>query len=109
MKDMKDMKDVLEELSPGLITSGQAIRILRNSIGFTLKEVEKITGLSEQRLSALENDRSDLSVKNARKISAALGVSPFTILFPNGPDFKDKEIQKIERQREKLLKEKKAS
>jgi transcriptional regulator with XRE-family HTH domain len=106
---MKRMIDVLEELSPGPLTSGQVIRALRNSLRFTLKDVEKITGLSEQRLSSLENDRSSLTVKNARKISAALGVNPFTILFPNGPDFKDKEIQKIERLREKLLKEKKAS
>jgi len=106
---MKRMIDVLEELSPGTITSGEAIRLFRNSQGFTLKEIEKITGISEQRLSSLERGRSLLSVKNARKIAAALGLNPFTILFPNGPDFKDKEIQKIERLRDKLLKEKKVS
>ena len=39
---MKRMKDVLEELSPGLITSGQAMRALRHSQGFTLMDVEKI-------------------------------------------------------------------
>ena len=103
------MKDVLEELSPGFITSGEIVRALRNSQGFTLKDIEKMTGLSEQWLSSLENDRSSLTVKNARKISAALGVNPFSILFPNGENIKDKEIQRIERLREKLLKEKKAS
>lgn len=106
---MKRMKDVIEEFCPGPISSGEAIRVLRNSIEFTLKDVEKITGISEQRLSSLENDRCSLSAKNAKKIAAALGVNPLTILFPNGPDFKDKEIQKIEQLRDKLIKQKKAS
>ncbi len=106
---MKRMKDVIEEFCPGPISSGEAIRVFRNSLGFTLKEMEMITGISEPRLSSLENDRSSLSAKNAKKIAAALGLNPLTILFPNGPDIKDKEIQKIERLREKLLKEKKAS
>ena len=53
--------------------------------------------------SSLENDRSSLKVNNARKISAVLGVNPITIIFPNGTGIKDKETQKIERLRDKLL------
>lgn len=104
---MKRMKEVLDTFSPGPMTSGEAIRSLRNSQDLTLKDMEKITGISEPRLSSLENSRSSLSVNNARKIAAALGMNPITILFPNGAEgFKDKEIEKIEKKRERLLKKK---
>lgn len=104
---MKRMKDVLESLSPGQISPGEAIRSLRNSQDLTLKDLEKITGISEPRLSSLENNRSSLSVNNARKIAAALGVNPITILFPSGAEgYRDKEIEKIEKKRERLLKKK---
>jgi len=101
------MKDILESLSPGQISSGEAIRGLRNSQDLTLKDMEKITGIREPRLSSLENNRSSLSVNNARKIAAALGVNPITILFPGGAEgYRDKGIEKIEKKRERLLKKK---
>ncbi len=103
---MKRMRDVLEELFPGPLTSGQIINALRKSQELTLKDVERMTKLSEQRLSALENDKSSLTSRNAKKIAAALGVNPRTILFPNGEDYKDEEILKIEKIRDKILREK---
>lgn len=51
----------------------------------------------------------ELSLNNARKIAAALGVHPATILFPNSEDLHQKEITVIEKKRQKLLSERKKS
>ena len=58
-------------------------------------------------LSAVENDKRNLGVETASKIAAAIGLHPSSILFPDDFDL-DKEIAKIIKKREKLLKDKAA-
>ena len=99
---MKSLKSILHEINPAPVTSGEIIRALRKSLGFTLKDVETISGIRETHLSAIENDSYELTKKYAEKLSATLGVHPAVILFPEGvePSF---EIKAIEKRRKKFL------
>lgn len=99
---MKLLKSVLEEIDPAPVTSGQIIRAFRKSLGFTLKDVEAISGIRETHLSAIENDAYELSKKNAEKLAATLGVQPTILLFPEGVQ-PSAEIKAIEKRRKKLL------
>lgn len=87
------------------LTSGLAVRLLRKSLNFTLKDVQALTGIRETHLSAIENDAYELTKKNAEKIAASLGVHPSIILFPEGYS-KSSEIKKIEAKAKLLLKKK---
>ena len=98
---MKSFKSVLKELNPTTVSSGQIIRALRKSIGFTLKDVESISGIRETHLSAIENDAYELTKKYAEKLAATLGVHPSIILFPEGVD-PSEEIRAIEKKGRKL-------
>ncbi|MBF0313907.1 MAG: helix-turn-helix transcriptional regulator [Oligoflexia bacterium] len=104
---MKNFKDVLNKLVPARLTSGGAIRALRKSINFTLKDVEKLCGIKETHLSSIENGKIELSLGHARKIAAALGVHPSVLLFPNGEDMEFEEIASIDKKRDRLIAEKK--
>ena len=103
---MKKFKDILNEFDSSPLSIGQAIRVLRKGINFTLKDVENLSCIRESHLSAIENDRMELSLNNARKIAAAIGVHPSTILFPNGTDIHIKEINIIEKKRQKFISDK---
>ena len=99
---MKTLKSVLQEIEKNAVTSGQIIRALRKSLGFTLKDVEAISGIRETHLSAIENDSYELTKKYAEKLGATLGVHPTVLLFPEGVE-PSAEIKAIEKRRKKLL------
>lgn len=99
---MKSFKNVLREIDPAPVTSGEIIRALRKSLGFTLKDVESISGIRETHLSAIENDSYELTKKYAEKLAATLGVHPALILFPEGVDA-NPEIKEIEKRRKKFI------
>lgn len=101
----KSASDILIGFIEGEITVGRLIRSRRETLGLTQKMVSEITGLQATFISAIENDRKSLGVEAASKIAAAIGLYPGTILFPRGMK-KSKELQNIERKREKLLKRK---
>ena len=89
------------------ITPGKIVRARRESLGLTQKDVFELTGIKPTFLSAVENDKRNLGVDTASKIAAAIGLHPSSILFPDDFDV-DKEIAKIIKKREKLLKDKAA-
>ena len=101
----KSLISVLSEFDNQSLTSGIAIRVLRKSLNFTLKDVQSLTGIRETHLSAIENDSYELTKKNAEKIAASLGVHPSIILFPEGYS-KSPEVKKIEAKARLLLKRK---
>ncbi len=101
----KSAIDILSNLIEGEITSGRLIRARRETLGLTQKMVSEMTGLQITFISAIENDRKSLGVETASKVAAAIGLHPGTILFPKGMK-KSKELQDIERKREKILKRK---
>jgi transcriptional regulator with XRE-family HTH domain len=89
--------ELLSKLDPSELSSGILVRSIRKTLGFTLKEIEEITGIKEQNLSALETSKMDMTKHYAEILGAALGVHPSTILFPNGFYEKSKEAKEIER------------
>ena len=71
----------------------------------TLKEVEEITGISQNNLSLYENNKKNLDYIQATKIGLAVGLHPMTILFPNGID-KDIRFKEIAKRSQKVLRKK---
>lgn len=99
---MKAMKEILKEIDNSALSSGEAVRVIRKSLGFTLKDLAEISGIRETHLSAIENDSYEISKKNAERLGASLGVHPATILFPEGVE-KSKEIKEIEKRRKRIM------
>lgn len=97
----------LDKLIGGKVTPGKIVRARRESLGLTQKDVYGLTGIKTTFLSAVENDKRNLGVDTATKIAAAIGLHPSSILFPENFEV-NKEITKIIKKREKLLKDKAA-
>lgn len=62
-----------------------------------------MTSISEPNLSALENDRMELSKKYAESLGAALGVHPMDILYPEGIFIKNDYLKEIEEKAKVLI------
>ncbi|MNL30410.1 Helix-turn-helix domain protein [compost metagenome] len=95
--EKKDFEKLINEVDPAPQTSGRKVRAVRKFLGFTLKDLEDITGISQTNLSALENDRLEMTKKSAEMIGAALGIHPMDILYPEGHFNKDARIKRIEK------------
>lgn len=101
----RKMRDILNELVPEGATSGEMLRSLRKRDGLTLEDMEKITGIRNNNLSAIENDRIDMSQHYAEVFAAALDVHPMVFLYPNGKFEKSSELLKIEKRAIKFRKQ----
>lgn len=55
-------------------TLGELIREARKDAGLTQKDVERLTGLDRNRLSAYENDREGMRVTQLERIADAIGL-----------------------------------
>mgnify|MGYP001597204221 CR=1 FL=1 len=77
------------DLKQADVTTGRVLRAFRRNFGFTLKDVEKLTGIHESNLSAMENDRKPVGHEAAEKLGAIYGLSPGLILYPNGTEALD--------------------
>jgi transcriptional regulator with XRE-family HTH domain len=104
MSKNKRMMDVLNNLVPEDATSGEMLRALRKREGLTLEEMEEITGVRDNNLSAIENDRIEMSQHYAEVFAAALDVHPMIFLYPNGKFKKTSELRKIEKRAAKFRK-----
>ena len=65
------------------ITSGKAIRLAREFQNMTQPQLEKLTGIKQTTISALENDRETLGIERAKVLAKALKVHPSVLAFPN--------------------------
>ena len=102
---MKELLGVLNEIDSKPLSTGETIRLIRTKrYNLTLKDIESITMIKETHLSAIENNKMELSLKNAKKLGAALGVHPSVLLFPEGDYEKTDEIKEIEKRRSQILK-----
>jgi transcriptional regulator with XRE-family HTH domain len=89
------MTDFFKLPQPNL-TPGKVVRAFRKNFGFTLQDIDKLTGAGETNLSAIENDNRVLGPELATRLAAVFGINPALILFPNGPEALDKpEFKKI--------------
>ena len=84
-------------------TAGSIIRAFRKKFKVTLKELSKLTGIPESNLSTIENGRLEIGVKRATLIGAALGISPESLLFPNGKSQYEKEAKRVRQAASRLF------
>ena len=92
-------------------TPGSIVRAFRKNFDLTLKDLEKITGIDETNLSAMENDKREIGLKSAILLSAAFGIDPDQILFPEGYERKilSAKVRDVVKQTERIVRMKKIS
>lgn len=100
----KKMIDILNDLVRESATAGEMLKALRKREGLTLEEMEEITGIRDNNLSAIENDRIAMSQHYAEVFAVALNVHPMVFLYPNGRFEKTSELKKIEKRAAKFRK-----
>jgi transcriptional regulator with XRE-family HTH domain len=64
------------------VTTGEAIRMLRELKGWTQEELAKRSGINAKNISMLENDRIDIGKRRAEQLAKAFKVHPAIIMFP---------------------------
>ena len=64
------------------VTSGEAIRMLRDLKGWTQEELAARSGINAKNISLLENDRIEIGKRRAKQLAKAFGIHPATIMFP---------------------------
>ncbi len=101
---MKNLKDTLNEIDPAPSTPGKTFRAFRKNFSITLKDLEEVTGVKESNLSALENDRIEMTSYYAERLGAALGIHPSLLLYPEGWVKVTPELADIEKKAKKLFK-----
>jgi len=85
----KDIADFFKLEQPKM-TTGKVIRAFRKNFGFTLEDIQTLTGIKTTNLSAIGHDKRPVSMDAAVKLAAIFGLDPGNILFPNGTDILDK-------------------
>lgn len=76
-----------------VLTPGELLQELRKRTGWTQKQLGEIVGMAVSNISNIENGKTRLGEDRAILLAEALGVTPETLLFPNGyerPDLKKK-------------------
>ncbi len=64
------------------VTTGEAIRMLRELKGWTQEELARQSGVNAKNISLLENDRIDIGKRRAEQLARAFKVHPSIIMFP---------------------------
>jgi len=100
----RNMRDILNEIDSSPPTPGKTLRAFRKNFGITLKDLEEVTGIKESNLSALENDRVEMTSYYAERLGAALGIHPSLFLYPEGWVKVTPELADIEKRAKKLFK-----
>lgn len=92
------------------MTPGKVIRAFRKNFGFTLADIEKVTGIKESNLSAIENESRPVGLDIALRLAAFLGVDPSTLLFPQGgmAALEEPDLTKIRKDASRLREKKRA-
>lgn len=60
-KSEQEFKDFLNELDPTPASPGKTCRAFRNNFDLTLQDVAEVTGIQVTNLSAIENDKIEMS------------------------------------------------
>ena len=64
------------------VTTGEAIRMLRELKGWTQEELARRSGINAKNISMLENDRIDIGKRRAEQLAEAFKVHPAISMFP---------------------------
>ena len=71
------------------LTSGEALKMVRELQGFSQNDLVHLTGISQSNISALENNMTHLGKERALVLAKVLRVHPAVLLFP---DFDMKQV-----------------
>jgi transcriptional regulator with XRE-family HTH domain len=80
---MTTARDYVRERRHAKLTPGEALKIARELQGYSQSELARKTGIAQSALSALESGRTEMGVRRAKTLAAALGVHPAVIAFPD--------------------------
>jgi transcriptional regulator with XRE-family HTH domain len=64
------------------LTTGEAIKFLRELKGWSQLELEQKSGINSKNISLLENNKIDIGKKRAEQLANAFSVHPAIIMFP---------------------------
>ena len=78
----KKLKDFLPAKSRAVLTTGEAIRMLRELKGWTQDQLAEKSGILAVNISSLENNRIEIGKKRAEQLAAAFKVHPAIFMFP---------------------------
>jgi transcriptional regulator with XRE-family HTH domain len=76
MKDYHPAKKRME------VSVGESVKILRELQELSQNQLEKLTGIPQTTISAIENDRVRLGVERAKVLARALKCHPGVLVFP---------------------------
>lgn len=65
------------------LTSGEALKMLRELQGLSQSELSKLTGISQSNISAMETNTKQIGRDRALTLAKALHVHPAVLLFPD--------------------------
>ena len=65
-----------------VVTTGEAIRMLRELKEWTQEVLAEISGINAKNISLLENNKIDIGKKRTEQLANAFGVHPAIIMFP---------------------------
>lgn len=78
------MKKIFDQIGVSDFSSGDILRAFRKRVGLTQEELASLTGIERTNISALENDRMEITKHYAELCGAALNLHPNELLYPNG-------------------------
>jgi len=81
MKQIKK-EDFVPAKKRAVLTTGEVVRMLRELKGWTQEDLARECGINAKNISLLENNRLEIGKKRALQLSAAFGVHPAIIMFP---------------------------
>ncbi len=87
-----DRKEFVPAKRHTVLTTGEAIRMLRELKGWTQAELAERCGISSTNISLLENNKVDIGKRRAEQIAKAFGVHPAIIMFP---EYEGSEIRQV--------------
>lgn len=88
----QNKKEFLPAKRHSVLTTGEAIRMLRQLKGWTQAELARRCGINITNISLLENGRVEIGKRRAEQIAKALGVHPAIIMFPEYEGFEIKQV-----------------
>jgi transcriptional regulator with XRE-family HTH domain len=64
------------------VSVGESVRIIRELQDMSQNDLEKLSGIPQSTISAIENDRINLGVERAKTLARVLKCHPAVLVFP---------------------------
>jgi transcriptional regulator with XRE-family HTH domain len=65
-----------------LVSVGESVRIIRQMQELSQNQLANLSGIPQNTISAIENDRVNLGVERAKTLAKALNCHPGVLVFP---------------------------